>query len=394
MGSRQRSQRQCASPGDAALRAFTLVELLVVIAIIGILVAMLLPAVQAARESARRSQCINNLKNVGLALHNFHDVNKSFPRLAYTTRPGEHNELGPNWAVMILPYMEEQSLFNQFGSIGYPDKQRTNRVSDGSSASDPGDWIARGTEVSVMRCPSDGASAGPFTGSVTVRGTPGNAQNNGNGNWARGNYALNGIQFWPASYAGKDTYGNVYHDQWNVGVSHILEGLKMSQITDGTSKTLMVTEIRTGLFAEDRRGVWAMGMCGSSFLCRHATHGPSGPNICGGADDDLLMDGTALNQNRDAMRAECMGVGYNQSSGESIVRSLHPGGVNAALADASVRFISDYIESGTHINQGTTGAKILSAEAGAALDMTTPQLFGAWQRLNVSRDGYPLSGYD
>ena len=244
-----------------------------------------------------------------------------------------------------------------------------------------------------MLCPSDSGSGNPFSGSVTTQGSGGLSSTGGN--WARGNYALNGIQFWPDSYAGTDSYDGIYPDQWNVGVSHIVSGLRIGQISDGTSKTLMVSEIRVGLFPEDRRGVWAMGMCGSSFLCRHATHGPSGPNACGGKDDDILMDGATLNQNRAALDAECMGIGYNQRSGESIVRSVHPGGVNGALADASVRFISDFIESGTQPFQGTIGAKILSAPpAPASAGSTTPELFGAWQRLNVSRDGYTLDGFD
>ncbi|MFM9068057.1 MAG: DUF1559 domain-containing protein [Planctomycetota bacterium] len=86
---------------------FTLVELLVVIAIIGILVALLLPAVQAAREAARRTQCLNNLKQLGLALHNYHDSRRSFPAGA------SPNVTAFNWRVAIWPFMEQQSLFDQ-----------------------------------------------------------------------------------------------------------------------------------------------------------------------------------------------------------------------------------------------------------------------------------------
>src|ERR1700742_2751854 len=98
-------------------RAFTLVELLVVIAIIGILVAMLLPAVQAARESARRSQCLDNMKQIGLALHNYHDVNNSFPTMSLwgngypqtgTTAQGPWHY---TWLFSILPYMEQQAIY-------------------------------------------------------------------------------------------------------------------------------------------------------------------------------------------------------------------------------------------------------------------------------------------
>src|SRR6266404_808405 len=98
----RRSRRHC-------LSAFTLVELLVVIAIIGVLVALLLPAVQAAREAARRSSCQNNLRQIGVAFHNFHDVNNAFPPLRLAG--------GDGWAtcfVMIMPYVEQQSLYDRW----------------------------------------------------------------------------------------------------------------------------------------------------------------------------------------------------------------------------------------------------------------------------------------
>src|ERR1700730_7509081 len=100
-------------------RGFTLIELLVVIAIIAVLIALLLPAVQAAREAARRAQCVNNLKQIGLGLHNYHSVGNSFPpgaAMAYGKAPGQTDALNSwnNWSgsAMLLPYLEQGNLYN------------------------------------------------------------------------------------------------------------------------------------------------------------------------------------------------------------------------------------------------------------------------------------------
>ncbi len=108
---------------------FTLVELLVVIAIIGILVALLLPAVQSAREAARRIQCTNNLRQISLSLLNHHDSHKSFPQGLYTSVDGVYREIGLGWATKLLPYMEEGAVYDQLASF---------RPSDGSDPWDPG----------------------------------------------------------------------------------------------------------------------------------------------------------------------------------------------------------------------------------------------------------------
>jgi prepilin-type N-terminal cleavage/methylation domain-containing protein/prepilin-type processing-associated H-X9-DG protein len=365
------------------LHGFTLVELLVVIAIIGILIALLLPAVQAAREAARRTKCQNNLKNLALALHNYHDAHETFPP-AVTVPAGFNPGIAsggtwPNWAIFILPYIEEQVLFDSFEWRLDPPAERF-WIRNGVAPND-GNYDERGTELEVMLCPSDGGQGQRYQGD--------------NGNWARGNYNYNGFQHWPDSWDEKDpAKGAPYWDDWNSGVGGVNISNSIAKITDGTSKTIMLGEVRVGVSEQDRRGVWAMGMCGSSFACRQVTNGPgTGPNTCGGGvDDDTLVTKTQESQlpTPAALKQQCMAIGYDDQSGESAFRSRHPGGIYAAMADGSVRFISDNIQSGDQLYMGSAQSKIRCQEGACN---TSPDKFGIWQRLNVARDGYEVGEY-
>jgi prepilin-type N-terminal cleavage/methylation domain-containing protein/prepilin-type processing-associated H-X9-DG protein len=351
-------------------RAFTLVELLVVIAIIGILVALLLPAIQAARESARRSACTNNMKNLGLAVLNYHDGHKQFPALVEMPpgqmfNPLQDKGIFYSWAIRILPYMEEQAIYDLF------DVSNTKRVTDDPTKTT--NYIARGTEIGVMKCPSDGYNRVKFEGS--------------GGNWARGNYGMNGLQYWPSQFWRNN------HDlpagstqapiEFQLGISGISDGvtdesLKISQVTDGTSKTIMLEEMRAGLSQRDRRGVWAMGMCGSNWHCRHIGYGP---NSCGAGDEEIwggqdIVDDVGVN----VLRFECMEIDLAAStgsggSGQSVVRSTHPGGAMTAMADGSVHFITNFIDAGDFV--------LSNGVSKAQLD---PAVYRTWQRLNSSRD--------
>jgi prepilin-type N-terminal cleavage/methylation domain-containing protein/prepilin-type processing-associated H-X9-DG protein len=364
--------------------AFTLVELLVVIAIIGILVALLLPAIQSAREAARRAQCTSNMKNLALALQNYHDAHRNFPpaaRFGPPTDPNHTNDnilndlrLFQNWAIEILPYIEESNLLSQFTVTNIPPAKGLK-----SSANAP----ARSVELAVMLCPSDIGRGNPF-----VEAT---------GPWARGNYGYNAFQFWPNQYGWKyllgdpsapSNYRQFYN--FNIGMGGFDDTinkmvLNASKITDGTTKTIALAELRVGLSNTDRRGVWAMGMCGSNLHCRHAAFVP---NLCSPGIDDVYEFQKIINDvGEPQLNAECMmpckGGGCD-ASGQSLVRSRHPGGANCAMADASVRFISDFIESGT----------LYATEDGlidnTPTDQTTPAVLGTWQRLNISRDGYSI----
>src|SRR5437763_2644082 len=140
--------------------AFTLVELLVVIAIIAILIGLLLPAVQKVREAAARTKCVNNLKQLGLAAHNYHDANGSFPpgvRMPYAQANndpltgGMGNPFGPNWAVYLLPHVEQSALFQQANVNSYPGTANTADLTTYNLS-----WrVVRGQTLPTMFCPSD-----------------------------------------------------------------------------------------------------------------------------------------------------------------------------------------------------------------------------------------------
>jgi prepilin-type N-terminal cleavage/methylation domain-containing protein/prepilin-type processing-associated H-X9-DG protein len=350
---------------------FTLVELLVVIAIIGILVALLLPAIQAARESARRAACMNNLKNVALALLNYEATNRDFPpALTYDfdnpvvksgKSPGKNQYFGPNWVVRILPFLESQSLSDAF-DLTVP-------------LSDDVNLNARGTSLPVMLCPSDRDEVGPFR-----------SLEYGGENWARGNYAANSSlqHLTSGNFARKlqqhSTSNYIWDGQpWTRGVMGCNVSLKLNQITDGTSKTVLLGEVRIGLADIDPRGVWAIGWPGSSSIWGHSTDDCEGPNSCGfNAAPDNIFQGNLLPDvvGISALQQECMlsGSGDNSST-QNAPRSLHPGGVHMALADGSVRFILDTIE--TH--EGI-------AEPGISEDQLR-----TYERLMASQDGQLIS---
>src|SRR5215469_10008874 len=170
-------------------KAFTLIELLVVIAIIAILIGLLLPAVQKVREAAARTQCTNNLKQIALAMHSFHDTAGGLPpglivfgnvNSDWIDHPDRTNDWGPNWAVFLLPYLEQTALYNQvLSSVNVCLSQGVN--ASGSQAWRP--IIAAATVKSYL-CPSDAANTSPYVPPTTLTF-------NGSATWNRGNYAAN-----------------------------------------------------------------------------------------------------------------------------------------------------------------------------------------------------------
>jgi len=327
-------------------RGFTLIELLVVIAIIAILIGLLLPAVQKVREAAARMACSNNLKQLGLACHNYADSEgggKLPPAAEVIVVNGDwnwhstgHNRsgnlLGPNWAVRLLPYIEQGTALSGTGA-----NIANWRASNGTDLS----WRnVRGIKLKTMLCPSDNGDDVFFSGwnmssSTSVAG------------WARGNYAINGgpggFWNWTSNWDGgscwaDDIGNNVNGVSWPVSRSGG-GGYKIAAIPDGSSNTIMFEEIRIGANQDDMRGTWALGMPGASITGGNAVGDCGGPNdgtnqkfrYC----DDLWMPSDDPNKG--------LGCWNGCTNDQAQARSRHTGGVLVANGDGSVRFVRDSI---------------------------------------------------
>lgn len=304
-------------------RGFTLIELLVVIAIIAILIALLLPAVQQAREAARRSTCKNSLKQVSLALHNYHETHGTFPpgavwygtgSLSSVTAPGRDGNWGATWVVQVLPFMDQAPLYNNY-DMSLP--ARSANANSGSS-------VLR-AKIPLLRCPShpgvDSLLTQDFTGfsKITYAGSVGSGT------------ALELSDFTNSSRR---------------GIFSVIaqNGAKIRDITDGTSNAIMLGEIVTGTSTTDDKGAW--GWCTGAVMSGRNVNGILTPN------SKTVTDATPYasndTSNKDVNRRnnpDRSGSGSGQG-----LRSFHVGGAHAALTDGSVRFISENIDQNTYLN--------------------------------------------
>jgi len=335
-------------------RGFTLIELLVVIAIIAILVALLLPAVQQAREAARRSSCKNNLKQIGLAIHNYHDTHGVFPpggMLHINDIPSESGDEreGWGWGAHLLPFVEQSALY---------DNLQVSNMGLWEVMADANLRPLTQTVIATYRCPSDtggdtmtcdnkyggcpnGASGRHFDGD----GTPNNTFRVGSSNYA------GMVGFWDVSSpndAGELGQGG------NNGIFFNNSKIRMRDITDGTSNTLMVGE----------RAEY-------QALC--AWVGNRNPRGSGnqGADYTLGKCTIPLNSTSHGQRWE----GFS---------SLHKGGVQFVLADGSVRFLSENIDYDILGATNTNDSNPHSLPSGN---------LGTYQKLGIRNDGQVIGEF-
>lgn len=302
---------------------FTLVELLVVIAIIGILVALLLPAVQAAREAARRMSCSNNLKQLGLALHNYHDTHKTFPTEGIWADRSGVNPRSYSWITLVLPFIEQSNLHSSI-NFSLPILPQTLGTGE----------LVISQKLPTLQCPSDDPWPEPPYGfTVTSYGA--------NAGWE--DYAYNGDQ--------------------NAGLMNLARTTNFSMIKDGTSNTIALGEVSTSGFVlkpgmnewqggggQPRRGsdrVVRAALVAINVANVYAVHpwtlsanrNQPLPKANGGPADlwDVWQQPNVFKPTyrfRTAMNAEWPGPA-----------SLHPGGAQFTLCDGSVRFISSTIQS-------------------------------------------------
>jgi prepilin-type N-terminal cleavage/methylation domain-containing protein len=324
-------------PAHRTSKGFTLVELLVVIAIIGILIALLLPAVQAAREAARRMHCSNNLKQLVLAIHNYADAARCIPPgvMRQTTYPGDSNLYrAASWYVRLCPYLEQTAAYRQFNfeMTDWTDQNGPDRNA----------WVKKDLRVPCFNCPSGTLArtrkesnrsdtqglTPPCPAQIDVQvadyaGVAGTYYDQADMTSAPNPNAS-------AGYGGRSTFNGVLA---SVGGSKQTNPVTFASVTDGTSNVICIAE---------ESSPYIDPATGSQTDCR-ASNWDGGAWASGpGGDTDWWLNVTIirypLNWNG-AVADHC--PGYER---HTIVRSCHPDGVQVALTDGAVRFLSDTVD--------------------------------------------------
>ena len=286
-------------------RGFTLIELLVVIAIIAVLIALLVPAVQKVREAAARSQCQNNLKQWGLAMHGYHDTYKKFPI-------GSRNNPRQTWVMHLWPFVEQTALANK-NDLNQPFYNSPGTIANTMNG-------LCGARVPLYYCPSDSGSDLNAAGATYQR--------------TRGNYVVNwgNTNYDTAPTGGQAPFG---HTGGNRSTPRLT---KMTSMTDGTSNTAMISEYLMAKSSNDDD--WRGDIHNDDGVFRFHT------NITPNSSSADVVN-WAQTTNDPAMPVNTAGSQYNTA------RSRHTGGVNVGLCDGSVRFVSNGVPSGVWSALGT-----------------------------------------
>lgn len=346
---------------------FTLVELLVVIAIIGILVALLLPAVQAAREAARRMSCSNNLKQIALAMHNYHDVHKKLPALGYTgidPHPGLSSGVRwpYGWAMNLLPFIEQGPLYD--GMMAQARPNGPGLPAPWSTANNAWENQYWKVDVGIYKCPSDPppSDRGESPSILNYKGCVGD------------DYHQN--HFFP----NRDNRGIFQMHRW----------LGMEAISDGTSNTMLVGEAVGSGQPRDILGGVALNMQQWNPAACWARIDPNNPQQLSGdvragfrPTSGRAWEGRPYFVGFTTIIAPngptCHWGGVDGNEHMGALSSRHPGGAQVARADGSVGFISETIDSG---NQARDDVQ----------DPSGPSPYGVWGALG-SRNGGESTQY-
>jgi formylglycine-generating enzyme required for sulfatase activity len=327
------------------------IEVLVLIAVGGLALQLLLPALQAARETARRYQCQSRLNQLGVALHAYHDRNEVFPPAATWGSEGldlptldSHNDPTPvhvtrqNWIQLLLPDLNQSALALQFDNT--------------APAADARNRAARTTQVPSLSCPSD-----PFNRPENFYRMP--LPDGSNAEFARGNYAINGgSEYVPASFGTLSNPGpthSLYRYNGTTrefyflgnGIAGINYSLSLRSFRNGASTLVALEELRAGLAPVDTRGVWALGQVGASITWGHGVTSDTGSPNCSKEDADDIRQGPELYRElgREFVDGENMHVcDHCDENDQATARSKHPGGVLVLMLDGAVRFVSDHVE--------------------------------------------------
>ena len=329
----------------ALRRAFTLIELLVVIAIIAVLIALLLPAVQSAREAARRIQCTNNLKQIGLALQNYHDALGSFP-------PGARYYGWGTWYHYSISFMEQGGIYNAFNFMGATNTSPSLTYSHGANLT------ATTARINSFQCPSDQ----PVT---PIAGVPSYNYGCNYGNTGTGFFQMkDGTTFPGIIFAGAPFSWISAGPGSSVQTS--ASCYNISSISDGTSNTMLVGEVlqaASNAAKQDLRGFIQYG--NSSGFSTYLAPNSKMPDLL---NQDVYCLYPFGNNPPCKFRTQGPGAfpgdtspGINADA--YAARSRHPGGVNAVLADGSVRFVKDSINIQTWRALSTTqGGEVISSD--------------------------------